>query len=88
MVDHLFEVPHVAHVRAEDVAVLAGDAVALDHLWRALRQLGDILELSRRRADPDDRAQSQPERPGVDVGVVAADHAELLEALDALRHCR
>ena len=50
LVDHLLEVLDVAHVGLHEVAVLAGDAVALDHLGRALGQLGDLVQLARRRA--------------------------------------
>src|SRR4051812_24854307 len=83
-VDELLEVPDVAHVRLEEEAVLAGDAVALDDLRRGLRDLGDLRELARRRPDADDRGQRVAEGARVDLGAVAGDDAVGLEALHAL----
>ena len=72
LVDHLLEVLDVAHVRLHEVAVLAGDAVALDDLGRPLGQLGDLAQLARRGADADDHAEREAERARVDLGAVAA----------------
>ena len=47
-------------------AVLAGDAVALDDLGRLARELGDLRELARRRADADHGAEREAERARVD----------------------
>ena len=68
----------------EEEAVLAGDAVALDHLRALTRDLADLLELTRRRRDADDRCDREAERDGVDVDAVATDHTLALEALHAL----
>src|SRR3954453_4462002 len=48
------QVRPVAPVREHHEAVVAGDAVAGDHLRRALRELGDGAELARRRTAADD----------------------------------
>src|SRR4051812_25522392 len=52
-VDDLLEVRDVTHVGGQEEAVLAGDAVALDDLARAPRQLRDLGQLTRRRAHAD-----------------------------------
>jgi hypothetical protein len=69
-----------------EVAVLAGDAVALDYLGGAPGQLGDLVQLARRGADADDDAEREPECARVDVGGVAPDHAVVLQAGQPLRH--
>jgi hypothetical protein len=88
-VEHLFEVLDRAEVELEHEAVLAGDAVALDDLGRLLRQLGDLVQLPAHSGpDANERGDRIADRPRVDVGVVAADHARLLEPLHALRDRR
>src|SRR5919109_5151666 len=52
-VDELLEVLDVAHGRLHEEAVFAGDAVALDDLGRVAGELGDLVDLARRRADAD-----------------------------------
>lgn len=66
VIDELLEVRDITDVRGDEVAVLAGDAVALDDLRRLLRQLRDVLELPWRRPEADGRGQRQAERPRVD----------------------
>ena len=44
----LLEVLDVAHVGRHDVAVVAGDAVALDDLGRVAREVRDLGQLPRR----------------------------------------
>src|SRR4051812_16257032 len=56
-VDQLLKVLHVAHRGLHEEAVLAGDAVALDHLRRVAGQLGDLGDHAGRRADPDHRRE-------------------------------
>ena len=75
-------------VQARDVAVLAGDAMALDHLGRRPRHLGNLVKLAPGRADTDDGRDRVPDRPRVDHGRVAGDDAALLEPLHALAHSR
>ena len=53
-----------------------------------LRQLGHLRQLARSGPDPDHRAEREAERRRVHLGPVAADHAGLLEALQALGHRR
>ena len=69
---------------AHDVAVVACHAVALDHLRRLAGELGDVLDLTRGRADADDRAERQAERARVNLGVVALDGPGLLQPLEPL----
>src|SRR3954447_6421884 len=88
LVDDLLEVLDVAHVRLHEVAVLAGDAVALDDLGRALGELRHLAYLAWRGPDPDDHPERQTERARVDLGAVALDHAGLLEPRQALGHRR
>src|SRR6185436_17658552 len=54
----------------------------------ALGELGDLVDLARRGPDAQHDAQREAERAGVDLGVVAADHAALFEAREPLRHRR
>ena len=49
-VEDVLEVVHGTQVEPEEVAVVAGDPVALGHLGRLARDLGDALQLPRRRA--------------------------------------
>jgi hypothetical protein len=77
-------VQDVAQMRAHDVAVVPGHAVALDHLRRLAGELGDVLNLARGRPDADDRAEREAERARVHIGVVAPDRPALLEALEPL----
>src|SRR4051794_4297536 len=88
LVDDLLEVLDVAQPGLHEVAVLAGDAVALDDLGRALGELGALVELAGRRANSDDRAEREAEGTRVDVSVIAGDDAGLLEPGEALRHRR
>ena len=83
-VDQLLEVPDVAHVEPHHEAVLAGDAMALGHLGRLPGERGDLGDHPGGRADAQDHAQLVAERARVDVGVVAADHAGLLQAREPL----
>src|SRR5215212_11188208 len=83
-VDELLQVLDVAHRRLHEEAVLAGDAVALDDLGRRARQVGDLVDLARGRADADHRRQRVAERARIHAGVVAGDNAVALEPLDAL----
>ncbi len=71
-------------MESQQVAVLPGDPVALPHLRRLARDLGNPLELARRRPDPNDRRHREAERRRIDLGAVARDHARALEPLDAL----
>ncbi len=87
-VDQLLHALHVAHPGAHDVAVVAGDAMALDHLGRALGQLRDLLQLARGGPDAQHHAERVADRGGVELGPVAADHAALLQPGQALRHRR
>src|ERR671923_2540384 len=52
-VDQLLKVLDVAHRRLHEEAVLAGDPMALDHLGRLARELGDLVDLARRRPHAD-----------------------------------
>jgi hypothetical protein len=70
-------------VQLQQEAVLAGDAVAGDHFRCSARDLRDLAQLLRGRADPDDRADRIAERLRLDVGVVAGDDAAALEARHA-----
>src|SRR3712207_7396768 len=51
VVDDLLEVLDVAHVRGHHVAVVAGDPAAVDDLRRALRELGDVAQLTGSRSE-------------------------------------
>jgi hypothetical protein len=85
-VEHLLEVLDRAEMELEHEAVLARDAVAFDDLGRLPRQLRDLVQLPAHRGpDADERGDRIADSPRVDVGVVAADHARLLEPLHALR---
>src|SRR4051812_43991349 len=83
-VDDVLEVLDVADPRGHDVAVVAGDAVALGDLGGPAGELGDLGDLLRRRAHADDHAQRVAERTRVDLGPVAGDHTRRLQPLDAL----
>ena len=83
-VDDFLEVLDVAHVGAHHVAVLPRHPVALDDLGRVAGDVGNLAQLARRRADADDDAERVAERPRVELGVVAADHAVLLEPREAV----
>src|SRR5262245_14225800 len=61
-VDDLLEVLDVADVELHEEAVFASDPVALDDLWRSLRDVGHLGDLAGRRADAQDRAERVPER--------------------------
>src|SRR3954447_5586481 len=61
-VDDLLQVQDVADVCLEEEAVLAGDPMALDDLWGALGQLGDLSQLARRGPHADDRGKGVAER--------------------------
>src|SRR4051794_15860333 len=87
-VDDLLEVCHVAHVRLHEVTVVAGHAMALDHLRRLAREVGHVHQLARRGPDPDDDRQRQSESAGIDVRLVGADDAVGLEALHPFGHGR
>jgi len=56
-----------------EVAVLAGDPVALGHVRHLTRYAGDQPQPSADRADPHDRADRVPESARVDVGAVGQD---------------
>ena len=71
-----------------DETVFARDAMAFDDVRRLLRELGHPLQLSGHRPDADDRRDRQAERLRIEVEPVAADHAGLLQSLDALAHRR
>jgi inner membrane transporter RhtA len=75
-------------VELHEEAVLAGDPVALDDLGRRARELGDLRQLARRRADAEDRGERVAERPRVDRGVVARDHAVVAQPREPLCHGR
>ena len=83
-VEHFLELVDPAQVHLEEEAVIAGDAVALDHLRALTCDLADPLELPRRGRDANDRCDRVAERDRVDVGAVAADHTFALEALHTL----
>ena len=72
----------------DQVAVLAGDPVALDHLRSTPGDVGDLVQLTRRRAHADNGAQPVAERGRVELGAVAPDHAVALESLQPLGHRR
>src|SRR5215208_1936072 len=88
LVDHLLEVLDVADEGFHEVAVLPGDAVALDHLWGALGQVGDLVQLARRRPDADHDAEREAHGPRIDLGPIALDHTGLLEPGEALGYGR
>src|SRR4051794_24571448 len=85
-VEDLLEVVHQAQMEPEQVAVLAGDAVAENDLRRLAGDLGDAVQLARDGSDPDDDLDREADRPRLDLRVVADDDAAALEPLDALRH--
>ena len=68
-------------MEAEQVAVLPSDSIALPHLGRLPRDVGDPLELARRGSDPHDRGHRKAERCRIDLGAVAGDHPRSLEPL-------
>jgi hypothetical protein len=72
-------------VEPHEVAVLAGDAVALGDLGRLPGELGDPLELAGGGADLDNRRDGEAEGARVDVRAVAGDDPGPLEPLHALR---
>src|SRR3954468_12813789 len=88
VVDDLFEVCHVAHVRLHEVTVVAGYSMALDHLRGLPCKLGDIRQLPRRWPHADHRRQCQTEGAWVDVRLVGADDTVGLESLQALGDSR
>ena len=88
MVEDLLEVVDGADVQAQQVAVLAGDALALDDLGRALGELGDLVDLAGEGAHADHRGQREADGLGIDDGPIAGDDALALEAPHALGHRR
>ncbi len=72
----------------DDVAVIAGDAPAIDDLGCVLRDLGDLAQLPGSRADANDAGQAQAEGTRIYLGVIAENHLLLLEASEALGHRR
>jgi predicted ATPase/class 3 adenylate cyclase len=87
-IEQRLEIVHRADVELEKEAILAGDAMAFDHLRALAHELADLLELARRRGNPDDRGQRIADPPRVDCGVIAGDHAVSLEPLHALGNRR
>ena len=83
-VDDLLQVLDRAHVGGHHVAVVAGDPAAVDDLRASPCELGDAVQLARRRSHPENRGQRQPQRPRVDARVVAEDHPVPLQPLQAL----
>ena len=71
-------------MNAEQVAVLACDSMTLADLGCLPGDLGDPLELARRRADTDDRGHGEAERSRVELRVVAPDRARALQPLHTL----
>ena len=71
-------------METEEVAVLAGDAVALRHLGRLAGDLRYALELSGSRSDPYDGRDGIPERLRVELGVVPGDDSCPLQPLHSL----
>ena len=67
-------------MRLDQVAVLAGDPVALDHLRHPADELGDRVQLTRRGADADDRGQRVAGSHRVDLGVIATDDTGRLQS--------
>ncbi len=84
MVNDLFKVFDRAHVRVHDVAVVAGDASALDNFGRVSGDVSDAVQLPWGGADADHRAQGEAEGAGIELGVVAENDLIVLEALEAL----
>ena len=74
----------VADVELHEVAVLAGDAVALGDLWRRASELGDLAELPGSGADAQHDAERVAECPRVELGAVAPDHSALEQPREAL----
>ncbi len=72
----------------DEEAVLPGDAVALDDLRGVAGDLGNLLQLPARGADPDDGCDGVADCFRVDYGLVAGDHTGPLEPLYALRDGR
>ena len=72
-------------METQEVAVLAGDPVALGDLGGVARDLRDALKLARRRAYANNGGDRIPERRRIEIGVVAADGSGTLQALHALR---
>lgn len=66
------------------VAVLAGDPPAFDDFRRVPGEVRHSVQLARSGANPDHRAERQPEGAGIELGVVAEDQLVVLEALQAL----
>src|SRR3954447_4650027 len=87
-VDHLFEVRHVAHVRLHEVTVVARHPLALDHLLRLARALGDVRQLAGRRPHADHGGQREPECLRVHIRVVGTNDPVRLEPLQAFGHSR
>ena len=87
-VEDLFEIVHRPQVQLDEEAVLARDAVAVDHLRHLTSKLRDLLQLARRRPDPDNGCDREADRLRIDLRAVARDHARTLEPLNPLRHRR
>jgi predicted HD phosphohydrolase len=83
-VEDLLQIVDRRQVNAEQIAVLACDSVTLADLGCLSGDLGDPLQLARRRADADDRGHREAERCRVELRVVAPDRARALQPLHAL----
>lgn len=82
-VEERFEVIDRPEMDSEEETLLAGDAVALDHLGRLSGDFANLVELARRGSDSDDRGERVADRPWVNGRVVAGDDAIPLEPLYA-----
>ena len=82
MADHLLEMLYVSHMRLDEVAVLSGDPVALDHLPGALRSSSATFcswpGAGRMRMIVE---SVRPSARGSISRSIATDHAIALEAL-------
>ena len=56
----------------DQVAVLAGDPVALDDFGGATGHIGDLVQLPRRRTHPDHGAQAISKRDRIKLSAIAA----------------
>ena len=83
-IDHFFEVLDVAHVSGHDVAIVAVDASAVDDFRGVASEVGNRLQLAGSRPNADHGGQRVAECSGIEVCVIAEDHAVTLQALESL----
>lgn len=85
-VQHAVERIDALELKTHDETIFSGYPMALDDAGRALRQLDDFLQLTRRRPDPHHDPHRIAEKFRIEIEPDSADQAGILEALHPFAH--